>query len=176
MSKAALKKELQKLTKEQIIEQLLDLYEKNKAVKEFYQFYLNPTNEKELADKYKKLIRKEFNVENPMRSTEKFSVAKRAISDFKNLQPSPESLADVMLYLPESACELSALFGDFSEQFYHSAFNNYKSALEFLEEHHLLRQFQNRAMQCVKWASNCGYGFADDVAGIYYEFYQENSD
>lgn len=44
MSKAALKKELQKLTKEQVIEQILDLYEKNKAVKEFYQFYLNPTN------------------------------------------------------------------------------------------------------------------------------------
>lgn len=173
MSKAALKKELQKLTKEQIIEQILDLYEKNKAVKEFYQFYLNPTNEKELSDKYKRLIRKEFNVENPIRSTEKFSVAKRAISDFKNLQPSPEYLADVMLYLPESACELIALFGDFSEQFYNSTYNNYKTALEFLKKHHLLDQFQSRAMQCVKWASNCGYGFADDIADVYYEYYQE---
>jgi hypothetical protein len=62
-------------------------------MKEFYKFYLNPGNERALADKYKRLIRKEFDVENPMRSTEKFSVAKRAISDFKNLQPSPEHLA-----------------------------------------------------------------------------------
>jgi hypothetical protein len=173
MPKTALKKELQKLTKEQMIEQILDLYEKNKSIKEFYQFYLNPTNEKELVDKYKKQIRKEFNVENPMRSTEKFSVAKRAISDFKNLQPSPESLADVMLYLPESACELTALFGDFSEQFYNGAYNNYKTALEFLKKQDLLMKFQNRAMQCVKWASNCGYGFADDIADVYYLHYQE---
>jgi uncharacterized protein YjgD (DUF1641 family) len=45
MSKPALKKELQKLTKEQLIEQILDLYEKNKSIKEFYDFYLNPHNE-----------------------------------------------------------------------------------------------------------------------------------
>ncbi|WP_300690520.1 DUF6155 family protein [Chryseobacterium sp.] len=173
MSKAALKKELQKLTKEQIVEQILDLYEKNKAVKEFYQFYLNPTNEKKLADKYKKLIRKEFNVENPTRSTEKFSVAKRAISDFKNLQPSPEYLADVMFYLPESACELTALFGDYSEQFYNSAYNNYKSALEFLKKNHLLAQFQSRALKCVKWSSCCGYGFSDDMEYIFYQYYPE---
>ncbi len=89
MSKPKLKKELQQLTKEQLIEQILDLYDKNKAVKEFYNFYLNPRNEMELAEKYKKQIRKEFNVENPLRSTGKFSVAKRAISDFRNLQPSP---------------------------------------------------------------------------------------
>lgn len=173
MSKSALKKELQKLTKDQIIEQILDLYEKNKAVHEFYQFYLNPANEKKLAEKYKRLIRKEFNVENPMQSTEKFSVAKRVISDFKNLQPSPEYLADVMLYLPESACELTALYGDFSEQFYNSAYNNYKAALEFLKKHDLLKQFQNRTLQCVTWSSNCGYGFADDIEYIFHQYYQE---
>ena len=45
MSKASLKKELQKLTKEQLIEQVLVLYGNNKSVKEFYSFYLNPENE-----------------------------------------------------------------------------------------------------------------------------------
>ncbi|MFD2286887.1 hypothetical protein GJU39_09065 [Pedobacter petrophilus] len=138
MSKPSLKKELSKLTKGQLIEHIIDLYDKNSSVKEFYKFYLNPKNEKELVDKYKKLIRKEFNVENPMRSTEKFSVAKRAISDFKNLQPSPESLTDVMLYLPESACELTHRYGDFSEQFYNSTYNNYKAALDFIARHDLL--------------------------------------
>ncbi|MDD3077917.1 MAG: DUF6155 family protein [Paludibacter sp.] len=173
MSKAKLKKELQSLTKEKLVEQILDLYDKNKSVKEFYDFYLNPRNEKELAVKYKKQIRKEFNVENPMRSTEKFSVAKRAISDFKGLQPSPEALADVMLYLPESACELTYCYGDYSEQFYDSAYNNYKVALEFIAKNNLLNDFKLRAEQCVKWASVCGYGFADDIADIYYTFYQD---
>lgn len=53
MSKLTLKKELQKLTKEQLLEQVLDLYDKNKAVKEFYDFYLNQKRELELAEKYK---------------------------------------------------------------------------------------------------------------------------
>ncbi len=173
MSKQKLKKELQQLTKEQLIEQIMDLYDKNKAVKEFYNFYLNPRNEKELAEKYKKQIRKEFNVENPMRSTEKFSVAKRAITDFKGLQPSPEALADVMLYLPESACELTYCYGDFSEQFYDSAYNNYRTALEFIAKNNLLDVFKRRVKQCVKWASRCGYGFADVIAEVYYEYYQD---
>lgn len=171
MSKTALKKELLKLSKEHLIEQILDLYDKNSSVKEFYTFYLNPAYEKELVQKYKKLIRREFNVENPMWSTEKFSVAKRAISDFKGLQPSPEFLADVMLYLPESACELTALYGDYSEQFYNSAYNNYKTALDFLKKHNLLDDFRVRAEQCFKWSRYCGYGFADDMADIFKKYY-----
>lgn len=173
MSKPALKKELSKLTKEQLVAHILNLYDNNQSVKEFYNFYLNPKDEQELAKKYKKIIRKEFNVENPMKSTEKFSVAKRAISDFKNLQPSPESLADVMLYLPESACELTALYGDFSEQFYSATYNNYRVALDFLADQNLLDDFKLRAERCVEWAASCGYGFADDIANIFYEYYTD---
>lgn len=171
MSKAALKKELQKLTKEKLVEHILDLYEKNISVKEFYKYYLDPGNEKGLVNKYKKLIRKEFNVENPMWGTQKFSVAKKAISDFKKLHPSAESLADVMLYLPESACELTALYGDYSGPFYNSARNNYKSVLIFMKENDLLYDFKVRAEQCVKWSQYCGYGFAGDMKDTYDEFY-----
>ena len=174
MSKTTLKKELQKLTKEQLVEQIVDLYDKNKSVKEFYDFYLNPSNEKELVKKYKKIIRKEFNVENPMYSSEKFSVAKRAISDFRDLQPSPEALADVMLYLPESACELTYRYGDYSEQFYNAAYNNFAAALKFIAKHKLLESFKLRAEQCVKWASPCGYGFAYEIESEYDEYYQDN--
>jgi hypothetical protein len=169
MSKLALKKELSKLTKEQLILHVLDLYENNKAVKEFYNNLLNPQNEEELAKKYKKIIRKEFNVENPMKCTVKFSIAKKAISDFKSLQPSSLFLADVMLYLPESACELTSCFGDFSEQFYNSAWSNYEKALEFIHHNGLLEEV--RAERCVKWASNCGYGFANDIEDIFEEYY-----
>lgn len=171
MSKSKLKKELQSLSKELLIEHILDLWEKNKVVKEFYSFYLNPKNEKELVLKYKRLISKEFNVEDPMRSTEKFSVAKRAISDFKGLQPSAEALADLMLYLPESACELTYDNGDYPKQFYDSAYTNFLAALDFIAKNNLLDLFRSRAEQCVKWASPCGYGFADVIAEAYYEYY-----
>ncbi|WP_243345353.1 DUF6155 family protein [Parabacteroides sp. FAFU027] len=171
MSKASLKKELIKLTKEQLVEQILDLYDKNKAVKEFYEFYLNPRNEKELAEKYKKLIRKEFNVESPEQAGLKYSVAKRAIADFKDLQPSPEALADVMLTLPECACEFTSRYGDMDEAFYTGAYNNFFEALKFMAKHNILQDFRIRVEDCVKWASSCGYGFADGIADLFYEYY-----
>ena len=173
MSKAALKKEFQRLTKEQLVEQILDLYDKNKSVKEFYDFFLNPLNEKDLAEKYKKIIRKEFDVENPHRAGLKFSVAKRAISDFRVLQPSSDVLADVMLFLPECACEFTFKYGDMAEQFYDAAYNNFATALKFIAMNNLLDLFKLRAGQCVQWASPCGYGFAYDIISKYDEYYQE---
>jgi len=173
MSKSSFKKELQKLTKEQLIAQILDLYEKNKAVKEFYNFYLNPRNEKELVKKYKKLIRKELHVENPERGGFKFSVAKCIISDFKDLQPTSKALADVMLYLPEYACEYTYHHGDISEPFYNGAYNSFVATLKFLHKNDLLDFFKNRVEQCLKWASSCGYGFGEAIADVYYEYYQD---
>lgn len=171
MSKPALKKELLRLTKEQLVEQILDLYTKNKAVKEFYDFYLNPRSEKELVEKYKKVIIKEFDVARPERSGLKYSVAKRAITDFKGLSPSPEALADVMLTLPEVACEFTYEYGDMTESFYDGAVNNFIAALKYISANGLLDKFKSRAKQCVKWASPCGYGFADKIDSIYTEFY-----
>lgn len=173
MSKVKLKKELSQLTKEQLVEQILDLYDKNKAVKEFYDFYLNPVNEKELAEKYKKIIVKEFDVSRPERSGLKYSVAKRAISDFRDLQPSPEVLADVMLTLPECACKFTYTYGDMEEAFYNGAYNNFVSALRFMHKHNLLGDFKLRVEDCVKWASVCGYGFAADIAQAFYDYYME---
>lgn len=126
-----------------------------------------------LAEKNKKIIRKEFNVEHPECDGEKFSITKSAISDFRNLQSSPETLADVMLYLPESACELTYCYGEYSEQFYNSTYNNYEAALMFMQKHGLLDKFKLRAEQYVRWAKPCGYDFATEIADVYYEYYQD---
>ncbi|MBS1588416.1 MAG: hypothetical protein JST52_02255 [Bacteroidetes bacterium] len=174
MSKSALKKELQMLTKEQLIEQVLDLYEKNKSVKTFYNLYLNPKNEKALLEKCRKEIYREFNVERPERARLKFSVAKQAIAELKDVQASPEIIADAMLYLAECACEFTYQNGDVSGAFYSGAYNNFSAALKFIAKQNLLSVFRQRAEQCVKWASPCGYGFADDIRYEFLDHYQEN--
>jgi len=173
MSKIALKKELQKLSKEQLIAQILDLYSGNKAVKTYFDFYLNPTNEKELLEKCKKVIGKEFCVENPMRAGLKFSVAKKAISELKGLKVSAEVLADAMLYLAECACQFTAEYGDMDEPYYTAAWNNYGAVLNFIAKNDTLEIFKQRARKCVEWASHCGYGFADDIEEVYYEYYKD---
>ena len=52
-----------------------------------------------------------------MKAGLKFSVAKKAISEFASFKPSPEALADVMLALPEAACLFTYEFGDMDTGF-----------------------------------------------------------
>lgn len=163
---------MQSLSKEQIIETLLEVYDNVKPAKEYFEFFLNP-NEKEMLEKYRTVILKEFALEWKYSAPKlRFSEAKKAISEFKTLKPSPELLADLMLTLPEAACKFTYNYGDMSEQFYNSAYNNFKVALEFLHKNNLLQNFKLRCEDCVKYASPCGYGFADDIDDIFYQYYE----
>lgn len=172
MSKPALKKHLQTLSKEQLIETVLELYDNVKPAKEYFEFFLNP-NEKEMLKKYKAIIQKEFALEWKYSEPKlRFSEAKKAIAEFRGLKPSPDMLADLMLTLPEAACEFTYTYGDMMEQFYNSAYNNFKAALEYMHKNNLLDNFKLRCGDCVKWASPCGYGFAGDIKEIYWQYYK----
>jgi hypothetical protein len=175
MSQYAIKKHLQSLTKEQIIGVVAQAYGNSKAVREYFDFYLHP-DETEKVRKYKTIIEKEFGVIDPMKAGLRYSVAKKAISDFTALKPSAESLADVMLTLPEAACHFTHEYGDMQEAFYDSAYNNFKRVLEFIRKNGLLDKFKARCGNCVEWASPCGYGFADGIADLYYEYYGDDGE
>jgi len=171
MSKPALKKHLLSLSREQLVETILEMYDNMKPVKEYLEYFLNP-NEEEMLKKHKAVIQKEFALEWKYAEPKlRFSVARKAIAEFKALKPSPDKLADLMLTLPEMACEFTFNYGDMTEQFYDSAYTNFKTALAFIHKHNLLDDFKSRCEDCVKWASVCGYGFADEIAGVFYEYY-----
>ena len=173
MSKIALKKQLQSLTNEQMIETVLEMYDKLKPVKEYLEYYLNP-NEKAMFEKYKTIIVNEFYpIGKSAQPKTRFSVAKKAIADFKALKPSPELLGDLMLTLPEMACKFTCDYGDMWEQYYESASTNFKNALNFLEKNNLLDNFKVRCESCLKNASHCGYGFEDDIADLHYQYYND---
>jgi hypothetical protein len=171
MSKAALKKELQLLTKAQLTEQILELYNTYKSVKEYYEHYLNPQGEKELMEKYKAIIVKEFFPKSNRIGRTRFSVAKKAITDFRALHPSPELLADVMVTLPEMACQFTYDYGDMGESFYTSVANNFEAALKFLKKEDLLNKFKSRCENCVTNSKWCGYGFKDEMKDLFGEYY-----
>lgn len=174
MSKSVLKKHLQTLTKEEITEIVLVMYDNLKPAKEYLEYYLNP-NEQEMLEKYKAIITKEFGPVFRMSSKLRFSVAKKAIAEFRALNPSPESLADLMVTLPEAACKFTHDYGDMSEQFYDSAYNNYAAALKYLHKNKLLDRFKNRCDECVKNSKHCGYAFEDGMKGLFEEYYPDSS-
>lgn len=59
MSKTTLKKQLKELTREQLIEVMLELYDARKDAREYLEYYVNP-DEKKMHEKYKAVITKEF--------------------------------------------------------------------------------------------------------------------
>jgi len=173
MSKLQLKKELQKLTKEQLIEQITELYDTYKPVKEYYKTFLNSDNIQDLFTKYKAIIVHEFYPENKSRNPKlRFSVAKKAIADFSTLKPPPILLADLMVTLVENACQLTHDYGDMSEQFYNSAVNNFERALKYLLKEGLLDDFRSQCKDCLKYAEFCGYGFSDEMNSVFDDYYQ----
>ncbi|HRZ97521.1 MAG TPA: DUF6155 family protein [Paludibacter sp.] len=173
MSKPALKKHLQSLTKEQLIETVLEMYENMKPVKEYLEFFLNP-NEKEMFEKYRKIIINEFYPKGKYTEPKtRFSVAKKAIAEFRILKSSPELLGDLMVTLVENACKFTYDYGDMSEQYYNSAYTNYELALKYLQKNNLLDKFKLRCKDCVKYASPCGYGFAGEIESLYYDYYND---
>jgi hypothetical protein len=163
-----IKKELRNLDKEKLVELIVDLYKKNKSVKEFLDFYVNP-NEKELFLKYKDKVYEAFY---PKRGDRfKLSDGKKAISDFKKLEASNELLSELMLFYVETGVEFTNEFGDIDEPFYNSVASVYSNALKLMSKENILDKFADRTKKIVDDTSGIGWGFHDELGDIYSDFY-----
>ena len=168
MSKAQLKKNLMALTKEQVIDVVLSLYDARKEAKEYLDFYLNPNDDAKLEE-YKKIIYNEFF---PKRGEPKcrFSVCRKAISDFKKLKPSPYCIADLMLFYIETGVNFTAEYGDMWEQYYTALENNFDKAMAFVYKNGYLEELRPRIENMLKLSEKCGWGFPDTLYDFYYQY------
>lgn len=173
MGLTEIKKELKKLDKDKLIDLIADLYKKNKSVKEFFDFYVNP-DESELFNKYRDKV---FEAFYPRRGYNyKLKDGKQAISDFKKLGPSADLLADLMLFYVETGVKFTNDFGDIDEGFYSSMETTYVAALTLMKKENLLDKFADRAGKVVSDTSGIGWGFHDYLGDVYSDFYADYSD
>lgn len=168
MGLADLKKELQKLDKEKLIDLIGDLYKKNKSAKEFFDFYVSP-NEDELFKKYRDKV---FEAFYPKRGYGyKLKDGKQAINDFKKLGPATELLANLMLFYVESGVKFTNDFGDVNEAFYNSLTTTFVDALKIMDKENLLSKFEERVEKIVDNTSGIGWGFHDYLVQVWFDFY-----
>ena len=168
MSKAEVKKYIKSLERGSLEELVMDLYSARKEAKEYLEYVIKP-NDKGKLEEFREIITKEFF---PSRGEPKmrFSICRKAISEFKSLDPAPEFLADLMLYIPECASEIADNYGDMWEQFYDAAENNFKAAMKYISEHNLQSQFQKRIDIILLNCESSGWGFPDSMWQIYYDY------
>ena len=151
MSKRDLKKYLTGLNKEQLEEQIIELYEKFSPVKVFYDFVFNPKEDKLLQESKTKISQEYFPVKKPgakwrPKAKMRRSVAQKIIKHFVLLGVDPFVIADVMLYNIEIAQTYSS--GNFIKQelFYKSMLNSFEQAVNFVISNGVLSEFKPRIM------------------------------
>ncbi|MGE0885597.1 MAG: DUF6155 family protein [Blastocatellales bacterium] len=149
-----------------MLDEILVLFDKFTKVKEHYEIKLGAGDSPQVLNKYKAIIKNEFN---PPRGLPKarLSVAKKAISDFKKLSNSPIDLADLMLSYVEAGVGFTLEFGAIDEPFYISMEGMYEKAVKHLLAHKLQDQFEWRCRKIVTDTSGMGWGFPDALGDIY---------
>jgi len=149
MSKRELKKYLHTLNKELLEEQVLDLYERFKDVKVYYNFVFNPREDKLLEECKFKISREYFPAGNRKPKARR-SVAQKYIKHFIRLGVDPALIADIMLYNLETAQAYSAGKVIRHEAFFISIMRSFKEAGAFIESHGLSQAYDSRLQLIVE--------------------------
>ena len=149
MSKRDLKKYLNELNKEQLEEQILELYEKFSPVKVYYNFVFNPKEETLLQECKLKISHEYFPLQTKGKRKKpkmRRSVAQKYIKHFMVLGVDPFVIADVMLYNIEIAQTFSSENPVKQELFYKSMFNSFEQALKFIISNGIIGEFKSRLL------------------------------
>ena len=143
MSKTKLSKFIKSCDREELEDQILDLYLRFKEVKEFYDFSFNP-NEQKRVEEVKLKIAREYFPEGKRKAKKRRSVAQKHIEHLKKLEVETTQIIDLMLYAIEIAQAYTAEKMIAQEAFYKSMLSGYRKALVFIERQFLTEEFYAR--------------------------------
>lgn len=145
MSKRDLKKYLSELNKQQLEEQIIELYDKFIPVKTYYNFVFNPKEDK-LAQDCKLKISHEYYPLTSRKAKARRSVAQKYIKHFISLGVDPFIVADIMLYTIEIMQVYAVDKIIKQDLFYKSVLNSFEQAISYMIENNILYEFQNRVV------------------------------
>lgn len=149
VSKRELKKYLKDLDKNQLSEQIIDLYDRFKDVKTFYDFAFNPKEDKVLNDFKTRVAKEYFPVKGRKKPKARPSIAQKRIALFIKLEMNPAVILDAMLFTIETAQAYAAERNNIRDPFYRSMFNSFKQATEFAQYHGFADDYKDRFSQII---------------------------
>ena len=139
------------LNKEQLEEQIIELYEKFAPVKVYYDFVFNPKEDKLLQESKVKISHEYFPIKKPNakwrpKAKMRRSVAQKIIKHFIMIGVDPFVIADIMLYNIEIAQTYSSNNFIKQELFYKSILNSFEQAVNFVISNGILYDFKDRIL------------------------------
>ena len=145
MSKRDLKKYISELSKPQLEEQIIELYEKFKDVSVFYNFVFNP-NERNIIKDAKIKISNEYYPIRGKRAKMRRSVAQKFIKHFITLGVDAFAIADLMLYHIEIAQTFSSEKIINQDAFFKSMLSSLEQSIAFMIEKGILDDHKSRVV------------------------------
>ncbi len=160
MTKTSVKKVLQTLTKERLVNLVLKLYDGSKEAKDWLEFRIERSSAAPL-EKYRKEISAQFFKRNGGFIYPSFRTCNSLISAFKKFVPDPMAVADLMLYYVEQGCLHTNYFGDAGFPFYNSVSNNFSKAAKYISDNDIWHGFDKRIVKMIRSLDWCGWRFPD---------------
>ncbi|NBG65741.1 hypothetical protein GQN54_06400 [Cryomorphaceae bacterium S-15] len=156
MSKRELKIHLKGLKKAQLEAEIIELYDKFKAVKVYYDFSFNP-KERQLIDAAKGKIYKEYFPNTKRKAKARRSIAQKSIQHFLQLGMDPTLIADLMCYNIEVAQLYCAEKKVVASAFYKSMLKSYNELIGFVIKNGITTNFAKRIHQILLDAQGQGW-------------------
>jgi len=148
LTKKKLLEHLGKSDKEDVIREIMVLFDKFKNVKEFYAAELS-NDENPLLEKYKKKITYAYSAENPKEKRTNMNVNK-LIGEFKKVSIYERDIADLMLHRVECGVEAFNGNNNRSATFYNCIANSFEEAIAIISTNDYLSEFRQRILKIVK--------------------------
>lgn len=167
-TKKALLKHLQKSDKEDIINEVVTLFDKFKNVKEFYKSELSDEADP-LLDKYKKRITEVYSLSNPKERSTNINL-NRLIKDFKKVSIYERELADLMLHRVECGIIAFTKNNKRSATFYNCIISTFEDSIKLIISDNYLEEFKPRIDKIIKNSGKGKYKTKDRMEEILDKF------
>ncbi|MGP8215824.1 MAG: DUF6155 family protein [Bacteroidia bacterium] len=164
LTKKALLKHLNKSDKEDIIREVISLFDKFKNVKEFYAAELSD-EANPMLEAYKKKITKAYSSANPKERRTNMNV-NRLISEFKKISIYERELADLMLYRVECGVAAFRRNNKRSATFYNCIIASFEDAVKLITANNYMNELRKRIDKIIKDSEAGKYGITERMEEI----------
>lgn len=159
-----IKKELQNFEKPQLIELILELYNKDKSTKDYLGFFMNP-DEEALLEKYKEKMGKPFGVARAYKV--KVGSVKSALTEFKRFGVSSSAIIRLHLHFVSVGIQHSLIGNYYRPPIYRALAASFTSAAALIDKEGLHKDFRETAERMLQDAWRIDYDFYHAMRASY---------
>ena len=177
VNKQQLAKQLERLDKADLIEEICQLFSNFKVVQQHYQKqYGGKAARFQIVEDYRQQIEEEFYFKGDYPKNPKIKELKKITKSFIKELSHKEDVIDLLLYQVEQIVSLALEIPDISMSFLSTAESLYTNALLMIDEDMLHIEFYKRAYKVVTKTNNINWYFHNTVKNVFVEVYGNNTE